>query len=310
MDVQQIDKIRAFNRFYTRQIGLLSEGLHKSTFSLTEARVLFELNSSGAQVVGKLATTLELDPAYLSRILTRFKKANLVTLTTDPSDRRMRIAELTQTGRATYIKLQTAARDEVASLIEPLSPNQRNALSQAMQSIQEILEPDLKESTKHRQQPIIIRDHQPGDLGWIVQRHGALYSSEYQWDTTFEGMVAEIAAKFLAKHDPHREGCWIAVYDGKPVGSVMLVRESDEVAKLRLLFVEPNARGLGIGQYLVDHCIAFAQRTRYQQIVLWTNGNLHAARHIYEKAGFVLLTEEPHHSFGHDLIGQRWKLDL
>ncbi len=310
MDVQQIDEIRAFNRFYTRQIGLLSEGLHKSTFSLTEARVLFELDSSGAQIVGKLAATLELDPAYLSRILTRFKKAGLVTLTTDPNDRRVRIVELTQAGHATYVTLQTAARDEVATLIKPLSPNQRNALSQAMQSIQEILEPNFIEPAKQRQHPVIIRDHQPGDLGWIVQRHGALYATEYQWDTTFEGMVAEIAAKFLTKHDPRREGCWIALYDGKPVGSVMLVCESDQVAKLRLLFVEPDARGLGIGRYLVDHCIAFARRARYQQIVLWTNANLHAARHIYEKAGFALLTEEPHHSFGHDLIGQHWKLDL
>lgn len=310
MNIPQIDDIRAFNRFYTRQIGLLSESLHKSAFSLTEARVLFELDASGAQVVGKLATTLDLDPAYLSRILTRFKKAGLITLETDSKDRRVRVAELTDLGRETYGGLQSASRNEVTSLITPLSDAQRDELASAMKTIRTLLGSEPAQSNESSQKPILIRDHRPGDLGWIVHRHGDLYAREYQWDGRFEGLVAEIAANFLAEHDPKREGCWIAEHDGKPVGSIMLVRESDSVAKLRILFVEPDARGLGIGKHLVDHCIAFARRAGYGEITLWTNANLHAARKIYQKAGFVLAHEEPHHSFGHDLIGQNWTLAL
>lgn len=310
MDVRQIDEIRAFNRFYTRQIGLLSEGLHKSAFSLTEARVLFELHAGGAQVVGKLATTLALDPAYLSRILTRFKKAGLITLSTDSKDRRVRVAELTKQGQETYAGLQAASRNDIASLMTPLSDSQRDQLIAAMKTIQSLLGSDDAIKAADHSKPVLIRDHRPGDLGWIVQRHGALYTAEYQWDSTFEGLVAQIAAKFLAHHDPRKEGCWIAEHDGRPVGAVMLVGESDTVAKLRVLFVEPDARGLGIGKHLVDHCISFARRAGYAQITLWTNGNLHAARKIYEKAGFVMVAEEPHHSFGHDLIGQTWTLGL
>ncbi|WP_033070278.1 bifunctional helix-turn-helix transcriptional regulator/GNAT family N-acetyltransferase [Thalassospira australica] len=310
MNISQIDAIRAFNRFYTRQIGLLSESLHKSAFSLTEARVLFELDARGAQVVGKLAATLDLDPAYLSRILTRFKKAGLITLQTDSKDRRVRVAELTALGRETYGDLQSASRNEVTSLIAPLTEDQRDELTSAMKTIQTLLGSDTGRSDTSLQKPVLIRDHRPGDLGWIVHRQGDLYAREYQWDTRFEGLVADIAAKFLAGHDPKREGCWIAEHDGKPVGSIMLVRESDTVAKLRILFVEPDARGLGIGKHLVDHCIAFAKQAGYREITLWTNANLHAARKIYQKVGFTLINEEPHHSFGHDLIGQNWSLVL
>ena len=310
MNISQIDNIRAFNRFYTRQIGLLSESLHKSAFSLTEARVLFELDATGAQVVGKLANILDLDPAYLSRILTRFKKAGLITLETDSTDRRVRVAELTDLGRETYRGLQTASRNEVTSLINPLSDAQRDELTSAMMTIQKLLGAEIPSSETTPQKPVLIRDHRPGDLGWIVQRHGVLYAREYQWDGRFEGLVAEIAANFLAEHDPKREGCWIAEHDGKPVGSIMLVQENDTTSKLRILFVEPDARGLGIGKHLVDHCIAFARQAGYREITLWTNANLHAARKIYQKAGFVLVHEEPHHSFGHDLIGQNWSLTL
>ena len=310
MNVPQIDDIRAFNRFYTRQIGLLSESLHKSAFSLTEARVLFELDVTGAQLVGKLASTLDLDPAYLSRILARFKKVGLITLVTDNPDRRARIVELTPEGHETYNGLQAAARGEVTSLIKPLSDTEREELTDAMKTIQRLLGDHTDNTEISRHKPVLIRDHRPGDLGWIVQRHGVLYASEYQWDTRFEGLVAEVAAGFLADHDPQSEGCWLAEHGGKPVGSIMLVRENNMVAKLRLLFVEPDARGLGIGRYLVDHCIAFARRAGYSEIMLWTNGNLHAARKIYQKAGFVLTSEEPHHSFGHDLIGQTWKIAL
>lgn len=310
MNIRQIDNIRAFNRFYTRQIGLLSESLHKSAFSLTEARVLFELDATGAQVVGKLANTLDLDPAYLSRILTRFKKAGLIKLETDSTDRRVRVAELTDLGRETYRGLQTASRNEVSSLINPLSDAQRDELASAMMTIQKLLGAEIPGGETTPQKPVLIRDHRPGDLGWIVQRHGVLYAREYQWDGRFEGLVAEIAANFLTEHDPKREGCWIAEHDGKPVGSIMLVRENDTTSKLRILFVEPDARGLGIGKHLVDHCIAFARQAGYREITLWTNANLHAARKIYQKAGFVLVHEEPHHSFGHDLIGQNWNLTL
>ena len=310
MNLDEIDDIRAFNRFYTRQIGLLSEGLHKSEFSLTEARVLFELNAGGPQIVGKLATILDLDPAYLSRILTRFKKIDLITLRADSNDRRIRIAELTDSGKMIYATLEDASRRDIAGLIGALPQNQRDELRMAMQTIQTLLSPKSPALSDATRYPVIIRDHRAGDLGWIVHRHGALYTAEYNWDTTFEGMVAEIAAGFLAKHDSACEGCWIAEHKARIAGSIMLVRQSDTVARLRLLYVEPEARGMGIGGHLVDHCIVFARRAGYKQITLWTNANLYAARHIYEKAGFVLTSEEPHHSFGHNLIGQTWLLDL
>ena len=303
--LQRIEAVRQFNRFYTQKIGVLHEGLLKSPFSLTEVRVLYELAHKEKPVASGLAKDLGLDPGYLSRILAGFKSKNLVDSKPSEQDGRQSVLRLTETGKAAFEPLNGRARDEILSLLSSLNENEQIRLIEAMARIRELL--SLRPKTE---MPYILRPHQPGDMGWVVHRHGILYSQEYRWDETFEALVAGIVAKFIQGFDPKRERCWIAEIEGEIVGSVFLAKESETVSKLRLLLVEPKARGRGIGKRMVNECIRFARQAGYRKIILWTNNVLLAARRIYETAGFKIILEEPHHSFGHDLVGETWELEL
>jgi DNA-binding MarR family transcriptional regulator/GNAT superfamily N-acetyltransferase len=302
---QRVDAVRRFNRFYTKQIGVLHEGLLGSPFSLTEVRVLYELAHREKPTATELGKELGLDPGYLSRILRGFKKRGLVDKTPSEADGRQSLLSLTARGRKTFAPLNARSSNEVAAMLSKLSMVEQSRLIEAMHTIEGLLG-----ARPEQKAPFLLRPHQPGDMGWVVHRHGVLYAQEYGWDEQFEALVAEIVAKFIKEFDPKRERCWIAERDDEIVGSVFLVKQSAKVAKLRLLLVEPKARGLGIGGRLVDECIRFARRVGYRTITLWANDVLHAARHIYEKAGFRLVREEPHHSFGHDLVGETWELEL
>lgn len=302
---ERVEAVRRFNRFYPKRIGVLRERLLRSPFSLTEARVIYELAHHERTTATELRPELGVDAGYLSRILRDFRKRGLIGIQPSPTDRRGRVLRLTKKGKSAFAAINNASHREIEALLSKLSPKDQTRLVEAMRTIEELLgDPPA------RKVPYLLRSHQPGDLGWVVHRHGALYAEEYRWDEQFEGLVAGIVAKFIQHHDPKRERCWIAERDKEIVGSVFLVKESQTVAKLRLLLVEPQARGLGIGARLVDECFRFARQAGYRKIKLWTNEVLHAARHIYKKAGFRLVHQEPHHSFGHDLIGETWELRL
>lgn len=302
---QQVESVRRFNRFYTRQIGVLGEGLLDSPFSLTEVRVLYELAHHENLTSAELADALGLDRGYLSRIIQGFERRGFVKKRRSQKDARQSFLELTSKGRKAFAPLNKRSQSEVATMLSRLSLAEQTSLIEAMETIERLLlrkdEPKV---------PYILRSHQPGDLGWIVHRHGALYSSDYHWDENFEALVAQIVSDFVKNFDPKREHCWIAEREGEIVGSVFLVKKTKTIAQLRLLLVEPSARGLGIGKRLVDECIRFARQRGYRKVVLWTNSGLHAARHTYEKAGFRLVQEKPHHSYGHDLVAQDWELKL
>ncbi len=302
---RQVATVRDFNRFYTRQIGLLEEGLLRSEFSLTEARVLYELAHRDGLTATDLGRDLGLDAGYLSRLLKKFEMRGLVARSPSGTDARQAVLALTQAGREAFGPLNRASQSEIAAMLDRLTAGEREALVSAMGTIRRLLEGGPGPKV-----PYVLRPHQPGDIGWIVRRQGLLYHEEYGWDETFEALVAEIAGAFVRTFDPKRERSWIAEREGEIVGSVFLVRQSDEVAKLRLLYVEPAARGLGIGRRLVEECIRFARAKGYRTLTLWTNDVLVSARRIYETAGFRLVREERHHSFGKDLVGQYWDLDL
>jgi len=301
----RIDAVRRFNRFFTRRIGVLREGLLHSPYSLTEARILFEIANRDDLTASDLSRELGLDPGYLSRILARLERRGLIGKVRSGIDGRRRLLSLTADGEDAFSLLDARSREEVAEMLGELSEGDQRRLLEAMRTIEGILEKGFKFS-----EPFFLRTHEPGDMGWVVQRHGALYFQEYGWDERFEALVAQIVADFISNYDPAKERCWIAEMNGERVGCVLLVKASDTVAKLRLLLVEPNARGLGLGNRLVEECIRFARRTGYRTLTLWTNSVLDAARHIYEKQGFKLVEEEEHHSFGHDLVGQTWELAL
>jgi len=290
------EAVRRFNRFYTRQIGLLHEHLLDSEFSLTEARVLYELAHRPAVTGAELCRQLGLNAGYMSRMISRFEKRGLVAKTRSPEDARAVQLELTGKGRAAFALLNDASRQEVVAMLDALPAAGQQELVDAMGRIQRL----LGEPTPG----YIVRDPQPGDMGWIVHRQAVLYAQEYGWNTEYEALVAEIVARFVRDFDSAWERCWIAEQDGKVVGSVFLVRQDETTAKLRLLYVDPCARGLGIGTRLVDECLRFARRVGYRKMVLWTNSVLTDARRIYDRAGFELVEEEPHHSFGKDLVGQ------
>lgn len=302
---QQVAAVRRFNRFYTQKIGVLEEGLLHSAFSLTEARVLYELAHRDHPAAADLCRDLGLDPGYLSRILARLGRRGLLAKGVAESDGRRRSLALTAAGRAAFAGLDRASRGQVAALIGTLPPPGRRRLVAAMATLEMMLGGGAPAPV-----PYILRPPRPGDLGHVVSRHGALYAEEYGWDETFEFLVAGIVADFAKTQDARRECCWIAEREGEAVGSVFVVRETDAVARLRLLYVEPEARGLGIGARLVDEAVRFARQAGYATLTLWTNDILLAARHLYEAAGFTLVREEPHHSFGHDLVGQYWEMDL
>ena len=298
--------MRRFNRFYTRQIGALREGLLQSPYSLTQVRLLYELAHRDGLSATTLGRELGLDGGYLSRTLAGFEKQGLIRKSPAPADARQNILALTPKGRKTFAPLGQRSQEEAEALLGTLAPDAQARLVGAMQTIAQLVEPAAAMGAPS----YLLRAHQPGDIGWVIARHGALYAQEYGWDITFEALVAEIAGQFIRKFDPAWEHCWIAERDGVNVGSVFLVRESKQVAKLRLLIVEPAARGLKLGHRLVDECIRFARAKGYRKLTLWTNDCLHAARRIYQQAGFVLLKEEKHHSFGVDLVGQNWELKL
>lgn len=303
--VDDIDTIRAFNRFYTQKIGVLREGLVESPFSLAEARVLYELSRRERPTATVLCRELGLDPGYLSRIVQRFEKGRLVARRRSAEDGRQHILTLTKRGSTAFAELDNATRRQLSGLLKPIAAADRARLVAAMATIEQAFG-----GAPAGSQSYLLRAHRPGDIGWVIGRHGALYAEEYGWDESFEALVAEIAARFLRRYDAKREHCWIAERDGVNVGSVFLVKQSNAVAKLRLLLVEPEARGLGIGGRLVAECVGFARRAGYRQVTLWTQSILVAARRIYEGAGFRLVREEPHRSFGHDLVGEHWELTL
>ena len=302
---EQIADVRRFNRFYTRTAGLLNETLTRSDFTLTEARVLFELGQKERAGASDLARELTLDAAYLARILKRFKAAGLLVTKADPADGRRRSLELTERGRSTVRDLHKRADRDASRLLAPLAPKRRDELVRAMRAIESELAGGKDEAGD-----IVLRPHRIGDMGWIVHRQAILYAEEYGWDIGYEGLIAGICGDFIRNFVPGKEFCWVAEQDGRILGSVFLVRQDDTTGKLRLLYVEPSARGSGLGRKLVAACIAGAREAGYRKLVLWTNDVLAAARSIYQRTGFRLVEEERHKSFGKDLVGQNWELDL
>jgi DNA-binding MarR family transcriptional regulator/GNAT superfamily N-acetyltransferase len=307
-DLDPISAVRRFNRFYTRQMGLLDEGLLESPFSLTVVRVLYEIAHRPGITATELQEILALDPGYLSRMLRGLRQQGLVSARAPAADRRRRRLSLTARGSRTFGALDARSTEEVGSMLARLSRRERRELIDAMRAIERLLGKPGQPDTAS---PVVeLRDPRPGDLGWVVKRHGELYAAEYDWNADFEGLVAGIVGRYVAVRDPLVERCWIAELNGEPAGSVFLVRDTATVAKLRLLLVEPWARGHGVGTRLVEECLRFARSAGYAKVRLWTNDVLHAARRIYERAGFRLTEENRHHSFGHDLVGQTWELDL
>ncbi len=302
---ERVADIRRFDRFFTRQLGVLRDGLLHSPYSLTESRVIFEIANHQNLTASDLAKGLGLDAGYLSRILDRLGQQGLIQKLRSEVDARQRFLCLTPDGEKASALLDCRARDEISEMLINLSEPDQNRLLQAMQTIERLLSQGLKYS-----EPYILRQHEPGDMGWVTYMHGLLYAREYGWDERFEALVAQIVADFINSYDPDRERCWIAEMDGQIVGSVFVVKGSEALAKLRLLLVDPKARGLGLGTRLIKEGIRFAQRKGYAKLVLWTNDVLVTARDIYQKAGFKLVEKEPHHSFGHDLIGETWELPL
>ena len=310
----RVEAIRRFNRFYTRRIGALHEGLLASKFTLPESRLLWELAHRDRLTATELARGLDLDAGYLSRLLRSFKERGLIKSTRATDDARHQHLNLTPAGKRAFAPINARSQNDVSALLGTLAEVQQQQLLASMTRIEQL----LGEPAAARARPVLLRAHRPGDMGWVIARHGTLYADEYGWDSGFEALVARIAADFIERFDAKREACWIAERDGANVGSVFLVQARDEashavidgVAQLRMLLVEPSARGLGLGERLTDECQRFARRAGYRKIVLWTNSLLLAARGIYAKQGYVLVKSEPHHSFGHDLVGETWELAL
>jgi DNA-binding MarR family transcriptional regulator/predicted GNAT family acetyltransferase len=301
----QVQAVRAFNRFYTRKLGVLDQQLMKSPFSLSEARVLYEIAQGGEQSAKEIGLLLGLDPGYLSRIVQNFEDSGLILRKPLPADRRQYQLTLTAKGRQAFGRLERMSQDDVGAMLQPMRSEDRRTLTEAMATIERLL------SLAGAPAPLAtLRAPRPGDMGWIVQSHGALYAREYGFNADFEALVADIVASFFKAHDPARERCWIADIDGRPVGSVFVVDAGAHVAKLRLLLLDPSARGQGLGQRLVSECITFARACGYRRMTLWTQSILFAARKIYQDAGFHLVSTEPHRGFGEPLVGETWERDL
>ncbi|QAU48540.1 bifunctional helix-turn-helix transcriptional regulator/GNAT family N-acetyltransferase [Bradyrhizobium guangzhouense] len=301
----QIAAVRAFNRFYTRKLGVLDQHLGKSPFSLSEARVLYELAHRDDLAAKEIGNELGLDPGYLSRIVQSFDEKGLITRTPLPADRRQYQLSLTAKGRQTFAKLNLGSQNEVAAMLARLSTGDATRLTQAMATIEAVLE-----QRQTAPASVVLRSHRVGDMGWVISKQAAAYAADYGWDISYEALVAEICAQFVKSYDAAREHCWIAELGGEPVGSIFLVKATDELAKLRLLQVEKKARGFGVGRALVEQCLQGARERGYKRMTLWTQSILVAARGIYKSAGFELVATKPHHSFGHDLVGETWERDL
>jgi DNA-binding MarR family transcriptional regulator/N-acetylglutamate synthase-like GNAT family acetyltransferase len=304
----QVDAMRQFNRFFTQRIGVLDESLLDSGLTLTQARVLFEIGASETCAAGDLISLLRLDAGYLSRILQGFVDSGLVKRKPSPDDGRRAILSLTSKGRKKFTELDHQSRRRIGALISPLSASKRAQLLHGMRAIQE----SLSVVATSEERSVVIRPYRVGDVGWAIERHGRLYSEEFGWNEEFEALVATLFARFSSKHDPAAERFWVAEVEGERVGCVFVVRSENDknAAQLRCLLVDPRGRGLGVGRQLVDECIRFSKSAGYRQIILWTNDVLVSARRIYEAAGFSLVEESPHHSFGHDLVGQYWSRAL
>ena len=302
-----VEALRAFNRSYTRSIGVLEEGLLSSPFSLTQARVLFELAQRGQTGANEIGDHLGLDAGYLSRIIRGFASGGLIARKPSSQDRRRMLLSLTAAGQRAFAELDRRSRAQAATMLGKLSSTDRERLLGNMLAMRGVLEPPAERGGR-----LVVRTHRAGDIGWAIERHGRLYADEYGWNQEFEALVATLFADFATRHDPARERMWIAELDGMRVGCVFVVRNADdpEIAQLRCLLVDPAGRGRGVGRRLVERCIAFARDAGYRGMTLWTNDVLVAARHIYEAAGFALAKEYHHHSFGHDLVGQIWSRDI
>ena len=300
----RVAAVRAFNRFYTNRIGVLGEGLLRTPHSLSEARVLYELGQREVTEVADLRRELDIDAGFLSRLLARLQRNGLVARERSQTDARRQRIRLTDDGRAAFAELDRRSAAEIGELLDALGDEDQRRLVAALDVVRGVLE-DVP-----RSEGFVLRPAHAGDFGWIVHRHGVLYAEEYGWDETFEALVARIVADFVEQRDARRDAAWIAEVDGAPVGCVLCVRREDEVAQLRLLLVEPSARGRGIGARLIEECLRFAKRAGYRRITLWTNDVLHEARRLYERAGFELVESAPHHSFGQDLVEQTWARDL
>jgi DNA-binding MarR family transcriptional regulator/GNAT superfamily N-acetyltransferase len=311
MTAEDVCAFRQFNRFYTRLIGTLDEGLLATRFSLPEARVIYELATRPDPNAKEIAGALTMDPGYLSRLLAKLEALDLLKRKVSRQDNRRADLALTSKGRAAFATLNKLSENQAGAILDTLAPSNQTRLIAAMKTIEALLEPPLEESNRNPA-PFILRPHRPGDMGWVVFREGAVYAEEYGFDAAFEALVARIVADFLENFDPKRERCWIAEADGQPVGHIFLVKHptSSRTARLRLFLVEKSARGKGLGHALVDECIRFAREAGYRKITLWTQSDLVAAQHIYKSKGFRLVKEEPHKSFGKKLIGQTWDLAL
>jgi DNA-binding MarR family transcriptional regulator/GNAT superfamily N-acetyltransferase len=304
---ERVAAVRRFSRFYTNVLGLLEEGLLETPYSLTETRVMFELAAAGQPMdTSGLRRRLNIDPGYLSRVLAQLQKAGLIARQQSPTDGRRQLVGLTEPGREVFRDLDQRSSDQVSELLSRLPESRQRDLARAMSLVQNILD----DSPLERPAAYVLRSPGPGDLGWVVRQHGLLYADEYHFDAEFEALVARIVADYANDHDPRREAAWIAEVNGEPAGCAFCVRKDDSTAQLRLLLVDPAARGLGIGARLVSECVSFARRAGYAELVLWTQDSLTAALHVYAAAGFQLVDQERHHSFGHDLVGQTWRLAL
>jgi len=330
ISAEQIARVRAFNRDYTRRIGVLSNGHLDSPYSLTEVRVMYEIAHREGVTAGELADELDLDRGYLSRLLKGFEVKKLLARAASPEDGRRQHLRLTPAGARVFEPLELRSQAQVKEMLAALDEERRRAVLKAMEVIQSALAPSaigspsavmpnaVSASTvgaplpaaRVAEPPFTLRTHRAGDMGWVVQRHGELYHQEYGWNEEFEALVAVITAEFIRNLDPAHERCWIAERDGRRVGSIFLVSKDATTAKLRLLLVEPDTRGLGIGRALVAECVRFGREAGYQKVVLWTQENLAAARHLYDAAGFKRIAREPHRSFGYDLVAETWELDL
>ena len=299
-----VEAVRRFNRFYTRRIGVLHSSYLGSPFPLPQARVLYEIGQRGECSASELGAELDIDLGYLSRLVQGLKRQRLVQGEPARHDARHIRLTLTPKGRKAFAVLDETSRRTMGEMLAPLARGERERLVAALQTVETVLEPRAAKGE------IRLRAHRPGDMGWVVERHGVLYGEEYGWGASFEALVADIVAKFLRDFDAKREHCWIAERDGERVGSVFVVRESDTIAKLRLLLIEPQARGAGLGRQLVQQCIDFSRRAGYRKLVLWTHANLLAARAIYTKLGFRKVKSEPHRQFGVPVVGEYWELPL